>query len=152
MWVTPGPVLAGDRQLGLDLLVVRTQVLVVDGPVGADAVVGEGGKVRGVEPGGVTGVVHHRTADAATGVVLAQLDRVRAADDAVLGPVQLVRPGLVGHPVLVGVPERAGLENDDVPAVPGQPLGQHRTARAGADDDQVHLFPGGVLTHGVLAR
>jgi len=150
--VPPGPVLPSDRQLGLDAFVVRAQVLVADRPVGADAVIGQGGEVRGMEAGGVAGVVDHRAADAAAGVVLAQFDRVVAADDALLGPVQLVGTGLVGDPVLVGVPERPGLEDDDLPAVPGQPLREHRAAGPGADDDQVDLLARRVATHRVLAR
>ena len=40
----------------------------------------------------VAGVVHHRAADAVPGVVLAELDRVLAADDPLGRPVELVRP------------------------------------------------------------
>ena len=104
-----------------------------------------------MEAGAVPGVVDHRPAHAATGVVLAHLDRVGAADDALLGPVQLVRAGLVGDPVLVGMPERAGLDDHDPPAGPGQALGQHRAAGAGADDAHVDLVGVVVAAHGVLA-
>ena len=58
---------------------------------------------------------------------------------------------LVGHPVLVGVPERARLEDHDPPAAAGQPLGEHRAARAGTDDHQVDLVVVGVAAHGRLA-
>jgi len=148
--VAPRPVLSGHRQLALDPLVVRSQVVVRDRPVRAHAVEAVGVEVGGVEPGAVAGVVHHRPADAATGVVAAHRDRVGAADDPLLRPVQLVRAGLVAHPVLVGVPERARLEDDDLPAVPGQPLGEHRPAGAGADDDEVDLVAVGVPRHRVL--
>ena len=137
--IAPRPVLPGHRQLPLHLRVVRTQVRVGDRPVRADAVPALRGEVRRVEAGRVAGVVHHRPADAPAGVVLAQLDRVRAADDPLLGPVEVVAAGLVGHPVLVRVPERAGLQDHDPPAVPGQPLGEHGPAGTGADDHQVDL-------------
>ena len=99
----------------------------------------------------VAGIVDHRAADPPPGVVLAQLDRVRAADDPFLGPVQLVRAGLIGDPVLVRVPERTGLQDDDLPPLAGQSLGQDRPTGSGTDHDQVHLLLGGVLTHGVFA-
>ena len=147
----PRPVLPGHGQLPLDPLVVRAQVGVTDRPVRADPVVGEGGKVAGVEARGVAGVVDHRAAHPAPGVVLAQLDRVGSADHPLLGPVQVVAARLVGHPVLIGMPERARLQDHDLPAAPGQALGQHRAARACADDDQVDLVVVGVAAHGLLA-
>ena len=93
--VAPRPVLSGDRELGLDLLVVWPQVPIVDRPVDTHSVIGCGGEVGGVEAGRVARVVDHRSADAAAGVVLPELDRVVAADDALLRPVELVRAGLV---------------------------------------------------------
>jgi hypothetical protein len=147
VWVAPRPVLAGDGQLLLDRRVVRLQIGVVDGPVGAD---GEGVEVRRMEPRRVAGVVHHRPADAAAGVVRAERDGISAADLARLGPVQRVRSPLVGHPVGVGVPERTGVQAHDAPAGPGQPLGEHAAPGSGADDHQVHLVTVGVVAH-VLA-
>ncbi|MCW2720582.1 MAG: hypothetical protein JWR81_4404 [Pseudonocardia sp.] len=116
------------------------------------SVVGEGGEVAGVEAGGVAGVVHHRPADAAAGVVLAQLDRVGPADHAVLGPVQLMAARLVRHPVLVGVPERARLQDHDPPPAARQALSKHGPARTRADDDQIDLVTVGVAAHGLFSR
>ena len=56
---------------------------------------------------------------------------------ALVGPVEPVRARLVGDPVLVGIPERPGLEHHHLPAAPGQALGERAAARAGADDHQV---------------
>lgn len=151
MRIAPRPVLPGHRQLQLDLLVVAAQVLVPDWPVGPHPVQGVGGEVAGMEPRGVAGVVDHGAAHPTPGVVLAQLDRVGTADDALLGPVQRMGAGLVGHPVLVGVPERAGLQDHHPPAGAGQPLRQHRAAGAGADHDQVDLVVVGVAAHGPFA-
>ena len=137
--IAPRPVLAGDRQLALDPLVVRLQVPVGDRPVGADAVARARLEVGGMEARRVAGVVDHRAADPVPGVVLAQLDRVVAADDALVRPVEVVRAFLVGDPVLVGVPEGAALEHDDPPARAREPLGEHRAAGAAADDQQVDL-------------
>lgn len=151
MRVAPRPILAGHRQLELDLLVVGSDVLVAQGPVGAHPVEGAGREIAGVEPRGVAGVVHHGAAHPAPGVVLAQLNWVVTADDALLGPVQRVGAGLVGHPVLVGVPERAGLEDHDPPARTRQPLRQHRATGAGPDDHQVDLVVVAVAAHGLFA-
>ena len=145
--VTPGPVLPGDRQFGLELLVVRLEVGVADGPVGADPVGGEGVEVGRVEAGGVPGVVDHGAADAAAGVVGPQRDRVVAADLPGLGPVQGVRAAFVADPVGVRVPERPGVQADDAPPGAGQPLGEDAAAGAGAHDHQVHLVGVGVAAH-----
>ena len=93
----------------------------------------------------------HGAPDAAAAVVLAELDRVVAADNALLRPVELVRARLVAHPVLVGVPERASLEDDHPPSLPRQPLGEHRAAGAGADDAEVDLVVVAVAAHRLLA-
>src|SRR5206468_918470 len=92
----PRPVLPCDRQLELDPLVVRLELPVADRPVRADAVQRPGREVGRVEARRVAGVVDHRATDAVPGVVLAELDRVLAADDAVGRPVgtpSRCRPG-----------------------------------------------------------
>ena len=79
--VAPRPVLAGDRQLGLDVVVVRPQVVVARSASRRRRRPGvSGAEVAGVEAGRVAGVVHHRAADAAAGVVRAERHRVVAAD------------------------------------------------------------------------
>ena len=145
--VSPRPALAGDREFLLDRLVVRAELGIADRPVGADAVQGGGHEVARVEPRGVAGVVDHRSADAAAGVVRAHRDRVRAGDHPRVGPVQVVRARLVTDPVGVGVPERPGVQRRHRPAGPGQPLGQDRAARAAAHDHQVDLVVIGELAH-----
>ena len=92
-----------------------------------------------MKPRAVSGVVHHRAADPAPGVVGAQRHRVGAADLARIGPEQHVRAAFVADPVGVGIPERAGVQDDDAPAGTGQPLRQSRPAGTGADDDDVDL-------------
>src|SRR3954468_5320673 len=81
--------------------------------------------------------MRHRAADALTRVVLSQLDRVVAADDPLVGPVERVRALLVADPVAVRVPERALLEHAALPACASQTLREHEPASAGADDEQV---------------
>ena len=150
--IAPRPVLAGDRQLALDRLVVRPQLGVGDRPVGADPVLARDPEVGGVEAGRVPGVVDHRAADAAPRVVLAEGHRVAAADQPLLGPVQVVRARLVADPVAVGIPERPGLEHDDPEPAAGQPLGQHGPARAAADDREVDLVVVPVAAHAIAVR
>ena len=137
--VAPRPVLAGDRQLLLEALVVRLEVAVGDRPVDADAVARIRLEVRGMEARRVAGVVDHRPADAVAAVVLAELDGVLSADHALLGPVEVVRSRLIGDPVAVGVPERPGLEDGDPPAAAGEALGEDTAAGARADHDEVDL-------------
>src|SRR6185503_459133 len=86
--IAPWPVLPGHRQFLLDRLVVRPEVPVVDRPVRADPVLAEGAEVGRMEARRVAGVVHHRAADPAAGVVRAERYRIGAADLAWLGPVQ----------------------------------------------------------------
>ncbi len=127
--ITPRPWLAGDWQLLLDLFVVRPQLVVRDGPVRADAVVGEGREVGRMEARRVAGVVHHRSADAAPRVVRTHRHRIRAADESRIGPVERVRTALVAYPVGFRIPERAGIERDDAPPRAGQPLRQRSRRR-----------------------
>ena len=135
--IPPRPVLTGHRQLAFDALEGGLELLVGDRPVDGDAVPGAHLEVRGMQARDVAGEVGHRPADADTGVVLAHLHRVLAADDALVGPVDGAGALLVGDPVAVGIPERAALEDDDAPAGAGQPLGEGDAAGAGADDDEV---------------
>ncbi len=145
--VAPRPVLAGDRQLLLDRLVERLQLAVGQWPVGPYPVRTEGMEVGRVEARRVAGVVHHRPADAASGVVRAQRDGVAAADLARFGPVQRVRPALVGDPVPVRVPERPGVQADHLPAGAGQALGEDAAAGTGAHHHQVDLVLEVVAAH-----
>ena len=64
-----------------------------------------------------------------------------------LGPVELVRARLVRDPIAVGIPERAGLEDDDPPAATGQPLREDRAPGAGADDREIDLVAVAVGAH-----
>ena len=57
--VSPRPVLAGNRELALQALVVGSQLPVGNGPVGAHAVAAFDLEVGGVEAGRVAGVVGH---------------------------------------------------------------------------------------------
>ena len=59
---------------------------------------------------------------------------------------------LVAHPVFIGVPERARLEDDDAPASACESLRQDGSACAGPDDDHVHDVVIIVATHRGLAR
>ena len=127
----PRPVLARDRQLRLDALVVlaadRRSAIGQSAPTPSRVKVS---KSDGWKRGDVAGEVDHRAADAVAGVVLAELDRIVAADHPIRGPVQLVRPRLIGDPVAVGIPERPGLEHDDLPAPSRQALRERAAARA----------------------
>ena len=70
--IAPGPILARHRQFVLDVLVVGLQILIGDRPVCADAVDRRSAKVRRMESGGIAGVVDHRSAHPAAGIVRTQ--------------------------------------------------------------------------------
>ncbi len=136
--ISPGPELSGDWQFTFESFVVRLQIRVADRPIGTDTVARPHLEIRRMESRCVTGVVDHRAADPAARVVLAELDRILASDDPLLCPVEQVRSGLVGDPVLVGIPERSGFQHQHAPATTRQALSKGRTASPGADDQHVN--------------
>ena len=135
--VAPRPVIARDRQLELEALVVRLEVLIAQRPILGDPVARAHLEVGGMKAGAVARVVDHRAPDAVAAVVLSQLDRIRAPGDPVVVPVQPMRAGLVGDPVLIRIPEWSRLQHHDLPSAPRQPLSQRAAAGAGSDDHQV---------------
>ena len=145
--VPPGPVLAGHGQLRLQELVVPLEIAILDGPVRADAVVRERAEIRGMEAGCIAGEVHHRAPDAPPRVVAAELDRMRPRDDPRLVPIQLVRSSLVADPVLVGVPERPGVEGHDLPPLAGQSLRQDGASGPAPNDHDVDLVVMPIAAH-----
>ena len=84
--------------------------------------------------------MHRAAADAFAAVVGAQRERVVAAGDAQVLPVELVRACLVADPVALRVPERPGFEPHDAEARAREPLQQHAARRADADDEVIHLL------------
>src|SRR5580658_8054558 len=97
--VPPRPPLARYWQFLLDGRVVRPQILVTQRPVRAYPVMRVGGEVAGVKTWGVAGVVNHRAAHSAAGVIRAKRDRIVASDDPRIGPVQVMRTRLITDPV-----------------------------------------------------
>ena len=78
--------------------------------------------------------------NALAAIIRAKFERVRAANHAQIFPVELVRAGFVADPILLGVPEGAGLETDNVEPGTRQPLQQDTTGGADANDHVVDLF------------
>ncbi len=150
--VAPGPEFAGDGQLTLQALVMGLQVLVGDWPVGCYSIAGVDLEVGGVKARGEAGVVDHRPTDAAAAVVLAELHRVIAADDALLGPVQRVCARLVRDPIFVRVPEGPGLQHEHTPALAGETLRERCAASARTDDQHVDRLVRAVAAHTLAPR
>ena len=50
-------------------------------------------------------------------------------------------------PILIGIPERSGLEQDHLPPAPGQALGNGGAAGAGANDREVNLVAVAIADH-----
>jgi hypothetical protein len=145
--VSPRPPLARYRQFFLEVRVVGPQILVTQRPVRAYPVAGVGGEVAGVETRGVAGVVDHRAAHSAAGVVGAKRDRIVASNDPRIGPVQVMRARLIADPVGIRVPERARIQANHPPARPRQPLQHRGPACAAANNDQVHFIGIGEPAH-----
>ncbi len=128
---------AGDGHFLFEEFVVGFDVVVGDGPVGAEAVAGVDLEVGRVEAWGEGGPVDGASADAAAAIVFAEGDGVIAAGDAEIVPVELVGSGLVGDPVALRIPEGAGLEADDVEAGAGEALEEDAAGGTDADDREV---------------
>ena len=139
--IAPGVISrAGDRHLELQLLVIRLDVFVGDGPVGAHAVPGVDLEVGGMEARREGGPVNGASADAFAAVVGAERERIGAAGNARVVPVELVRALFVADPVPLGIPERARLQTDNVEAGAGQTLQKYAACGTDADDHEVDLF------------
>ena len=124
MRIPPRPVLPRDRSSSPTSLIVWLEIPEEIGQSASNAVNGPGLEVRGMKARRVAGVVDHRTANPTPAVILPQFDRVGTPDHAVLRPVQGMRARLVGDPVLIGVPERASLDDDHSPPLTGQDVGR----------------------------
>ena len=92
----------------------------------------------------------HRSAHTATQLFF-HLDRVGAADDPLLVPVEPMGSGFVGDPVLVGMPERTSFDDHDLPALASDALGQHGATRARSDDTEIDLVTIAVVAHRPLS-
>src|SRR6185437_2281293 len=126
--IPPWPVLAGDGQFRFDGFGVGPERAVIDRPVSADTVTAEGVEVGRVEARRVAGVVHHRAADAAAGVVGSERHWIASADLSRLRPEEAMGTPLVADPISVGIPEGSGIEAHDLPPGTRETLGQDGTA------------------------
>ena len=138
---------AGDRQRLLDLAVVAPHLAPVERPVEAVAHLGAGLEPLRAEAQRHHGEVHGAAADRLAAVVGAELDRVVAVTDAVVGPVELGLLALVGGEVLQRAEIWSGVEGDDGEAGLGELAGERAAAGAGADDDEVHPLVLAVFAH-----
>ena len=109
-------------------------------PVDADAVLGVDAEIRRMKARREGRPMHRAAADAFAAVVFAEGQRMLAAGDPQIGPVQFVRALFVADPVTLGIPERASLETDHPEARPRQALQQYAAGRADADDAVVHFI------------
>ena len=126
-WVRYGP---GDLQRLFDLAVVAPHLAPVERPVGAVAELGAGLEPFGPEAQRHHGEMHGRAADRLARVVLAELQRIFAVDDPVVGPVEFRLLALVGGEILQRPPIGAGVERDDGEAIFGELAGERAAAGA----------------------
>ena len=137
----------GDVDLPLGDSVVMPHLLPGDRPVRA---VTE--RRAGLEPLGSEAQRHHRVMDGRSAhrlarIVAAHLDRVRAVEDALIGPVKLVLRGFVRCKILERAEIAARIEGDDRKALLREQRGERSAAGAGPDDDEIDGFALSILAH-----
>ena len=126
MRIAPGkPGRAGNRNFPLQQLVVRLQVPIGDGPVGADPIFGVDAKVGGMKARRESSPVNRASAHAFAAVIRAERERMRSAGDTQIVPIELVRAFFVADPVLLRIPERTCFQRDHTKPRPRQTLHQH---------------------------
>ncbi|GAB3465761.1 hypothetical protein [Azotobacter salinestris] len=91
--------------------------------------------------------MHGAATDRPAAVVGAELERIVAVAQALVGPEQLFLVRLVGGELLERPPPGAGVEGDHGKARLGQPAGQSAAAGASADDGEIHRLLFRVLAH-----
>jgi len=136
-----------DLQRVLDLGVVAPHLRRRDRPV--DAVAEPRARL---EPFRAKAQRHHRemhgaAADPLAAVVAAEFERIVAAADPRVGPVQLVLALLVRGEVVERPPERTGVEGDGAEPRLGERAGERAAAGAGADNREIDLVLVPVAAH-----
>ncbi len=137
----------GDVDLPLGLPVIMPHLLPGDRPIRAVAE-----RRARLEPFGPEAQRHHRVMDGRSAhrlarILAAHLDRVRAVDDALIGPVELVLLGLVGGEILQRPEIAARIEGDDREALLGEQRRERSAAGAGADDREIDRVALAIFAH-----
>ena len=97
-------------------------------------------EIRRMKARGECRPVHGAAAHAFAAVIRAQRERIFAAGDAQIFPVEIVRAGLVADPIALRIPERTRFHADHSKTGAREPLQQHAAGRADADDHVIHFF------------
>src|SRR5437764_5261603 len=98
----------GHWNFSLQEFVVGFQVLVGDGPICADSVFCVHPKIRWMEARSERRPMNGATAHAFAAVIFAQRERIFAAGNPQIVPVEFVRSLFVADPISFRVPERSG--------------------------------------------
>src|SRR5581483_8752734 len=91
--------------------------------------------------------VYCAAAYAFAAIVLPERKGMFARGNAQILPVEAMGAGLVAHPVSFAVPERAGVEGDDVKAGAREPLRENAAGSARSHDDVIDLGAFGEAPH-----
>ena len=142
----------GDRHFQFELLIVGLNVFVGDGPVGADAIARVDLEVGRVKPRRERGPVHRAAAHALAAVVRAEGQRIGAAGDARIVPVELCEPASSLTQSRSVSQNGPASKPNHVEAGAGQALQQHAAGRAHADDHVIHFFVFAEPPHGHVDR
>src|SRR6185312_1066612 len=117
MRIAPGKVRrTRDGNLALQQFVVGFQVVIGNGPVRSHAVFGIYAEIRRMEARRECRPMHRSAADSFSAVIFTKRQRMLAARNPQIGPVQLVRSLFVADPVAFRIPERARFDADDLKA------------------------------------
>ncbi len=153
MRIAPGIVRRTSHgQFALDQFVVGFEIPVRDGPVGADSFAGIDVEIGGMKSWREGRPVDRASTNTLAAVVGAQRERVFAARDPFVVPVEIVRAFFVAHPIGFGIPERTRIEPYNVEARASQTLQQDTSACAYADDRVIHFVVRTEPAHGRVDR
>ncbi len=83
--------------------------------------------------------MNRTSAYALAAIVRTQRQRIGAAGDARILPIEFVRPCFVADPIALGIPEGTGFETEDVKTGTRQPLQKNAARRSDANNNVVDL-------------
>lgn len=121
----------------LDFVVIRSDFLEADRPVGTDAEVGLELQVVGLNAGGVGRIVQGRPTDASAGIVAAERNGIGTGAEPFVVPEEFLLPDLVGREIFFRVLVLTSLQRDNFQAGRCQTSQQRRTACARTDHNRI---------------
>jgi hypothetical protein len=132
----------------LEQFVVRLEVPIRNRPVDTDTILGVDTKIRRMESRRKRGPVHRAAAYSLAAVVRSQRQRMLAARDPQIVPVELVRSLLIADPFPFRIPEWPGFQSHDSESCARKPLQQNATRRSDSHNAVIDGLALSELPHG----